>query len=74
MICPCKSCELKGCGPQHSKCKAYQDWKKEHEDEKEWMRKQKPQTSEALRKREIEKVRRMARYGNRGKWGKGGDS
>ena len=73
MKCPCRGCTDRTI-TCHGVCKRYQEWKKEHEDEKEWLRKQKPQTSEALRKREIEKVRRMARYGNRGKWGKGGDS
>lgn len=29
MICPCKNCEKKGCGPYHDECKAYQEWSQE---------------------------------------------
>ena len=74
MVCPCKSCELKGCGPKHSKCKAYQDWKEYNEKRRAWLKAQMPMTSEGVKKKTIQNIRRRAKYGNGGKWGKGGDS
>lgn len=35
---PCKDCAYKGCGLFHSKCEAYQNFKKEYEDLKTKMR------------------------------------
>ena len=26
MICPCKTCDRKGCGSFHDSCEAYQEW------------------------------------------------
>lgn len=26
VICPCKNCEKKGCGPYHDQCEAYQKY------------------------------------------------
>lgn len=28
MICPCKTCPNKGCGPKHDTCELYLEWTK----------------------------------------------
>lgn len=73
MICPCKSCELKGCGPQHSKCKAYQDWKEYNEKRRSWLKAQLPQTLDGVKKRNIQNIKRRAKYGNGSRWGRSKD-
>ena len=35
MVCPCISCEQKGCGEKHSTCEGYLAWKAERDRIKE---------------------------------------
>ena len=35
IVCPCKDCENKGCGPYHDKCEAYQKWVQENKEQKQ---------------------------------------
>jgi hypothetical protein len=54
-------------------CKRYQEWKKYNDDRKAWLKAQMPMTSEGVKKREIENLRRKAKYGNRSRWGRSKD-
>jgi len=72
MKCPCRGCTDRTV-TCHGVCKRYQEWKKEHEDEKAWLKAQLPMTSEGVKKREIENLRRKAKYGNRSRWGRSKD-
>lgn len=72
MKCPCRGCTDRTV-TCHGVCKRYQEWKKEHEDEKAWLKAQMPMTSEGVKKREIENLRRKAKYGNRSRWGRSKD-
>ena len=72
MKCPCRGCTDRTV-TCHGVCKRYQEWKKEHEDEKAWLKAQLPMTSEGVKKREIANIKRKAKYGNRGRWGRSKD-
>ena len=50
MKCPCRGCTDRTV-TCHGVCKRYQEWKKEHEDEKAWLKAQMPMTSEGVKKR-----------------------
>ena len=61
MKCPCKGCERAGCGEYHEHCEQYQEWKKEHEVKKKWLRDQAPFTSEGALKGHRERIRKIQR-------------
>ena len=67
MRCPCQRCSDRT-SECHASCQRYGEWHKWNEGRKEWLRSQKPRTSEGLKKQETEKLRRKAKYGNGGKW------
>ena len=67
MKCPCRGC-LDRTMTCHGFCERYQDWKQNHEDERRWIREQLPITSETMRKKANENIRRKAR-GWRGRYG-----
>ena len=72
MKCPCRGCTDRTI-TCHGVCKKYQKWKKWNEERRAWLKSQLPITSEGVKKREIENIRRRAKYGPGGRWGKGGD-
>lgn len=72
MKCPCRGCTDRTV-TCHGVCKRYQEWKKYNDDRKAWLKAQMPMTSEGVKKREIENLRRKAKYGNRSRWGRSKD-
>lgn len=72
MKCPCRGCENRS-ETCHGTCEGYKKWKKYNDDRKAWLKAQLPMTSEGVKKREIENLRRKAKYGNRSRWGRSRD-
>ena len=72
MKCPCHGCTDRT-STCHADCTKYAEWSKWNSERVMWLRNQKAYTSEGLKKRETEKLRHKARYGNGGKW-RGGNS
>ena len=57
---PCKGCYDRKLGC-HGVCTRYQDWKIERAAELDWLKEQRMPHIEHIRKRETEKMRRVAR-------------
>ena len=57
----------------HATCGKYKAWVDYNEKRKQWLKAQMPMTSEGVKKREIENLRRKAKYGNRSRWGRSKD-
>jgi hypothetical protein len=60
MKCPCKGCTDRTV-TCHGVCKRYEEWKKEHEIKKKWLRDQAPYTSEGALKGHRERIRKIQR-------------
>ena len=62
MSCPCQDCPDRrpgeGC---HDSCDKYTAWKKERKKVRDWLISQEAPHRETIRKRETEKLRRLAR-------------
>ena len=56
MKCPCKGCEDRTI-TCHGVCKRYQEWKKNLDETKKWLREQKPMQSDAREKQQNERLR-----------------
>ena len=72
MRCPCRGCTDRTV-TCHSVCQRYKEWKKYNDERRAWLKAQLPMTSEGVKKREIENIRRRAKYGNGSKWGRSKD-
>ena len=73
MKCPCRGCTDRTI-TCHGVCRRYQDWKKQDEAEKKWLREQQPQINENAYKQQMKKIRNRARgWGKISKSGDGGD-
>ena len=60
MICPCKGCADRTV-TCHGVCRSYQEWKKEHEEKKQWLRDQMPVANERAIKGQNKKIMSKAR-------------
>ena len=73
MKCPCRGCTDRTI-TCHGVCERYQEWKKENDAEKKWLREQKPQLNENVYKQQAKNIKNRARgYLKNSKSVNGGD-
>ena len=60
MKCPCRGCPDRTI-TCHGVCERYQDWKKNYDDERRWIREQMPIPSERMLKKKDIEIKRKAR-------------
>lgn len=65
MMNPCHGCTDRTI-TCHGVCRRYQDWAKENEEKKEWLRKQNPPVNERALKGQRKKIRQGILRGKRG--------